>query len=94
MLELFELIDKTIQILTNNQIASTFVVTFEERENIHFHACILPRHNWMQQITNHIADNFTQIIDYAKQTFISQQDYEEIKHASDIVGINLKQIVT
>ena len=91
--ELFELIDKTIEVLTNNQIASTFVVTFEERENIHFHACILPRHNWMQQITNHIADNFTQIIDYAKQTFISQQDYEEIKQVSDIVGINLKQIM-
>ena len=26
---------KTIQILTENQIADTFVVTFEERENIH-----------------------------------------------------------
>ena len=87
---LFTLIDKIIQILTTNQIASTYVVTFEERENIHFHVCVLPRTEWMKNISSHIADDFVKISNYAKQTFTSKQDYEEIKSVSEIVGQGLK----
>ena len=90
--ELFSLIDNINQILYNNQIADTFVVTFEEREDIHFHACILPRHEWMKKIARHVADNFIQIADFAKQTFTTAKYYDEIKAVSMLVGEGLKQI--
>ena len=50
----------------------------------------MPRTEWMKNISLHIADDFVKIANYAKQTFTSKQDYEEIKSVSEIVGQGLK----
>mgnify|MGYP003485490800 CR=1 FL=1 len=62
--ELFYLVNKTIDCLKNNNIAETFLVLFEERKNIHFHVCIIPRHKWMFEVTSNISDEFYKIIKY------------------------------
>ena len=87
--ELFYLTNKTIKILKENNIAETFMVSFEERKNVHFHVCIIPKHNWMTKITPCIADEFAKVIDYAKETFLTEQNFAEIKRVSDIVYKNL-----
>lgn len=88
--ELFYLVNRTMEILKENKVSETFILTFEERKNIHFHVCIIPRYEWMKQLTTSISDDFNKIIKYAKNTFITQKDYDEIKLVSNIVSKNLK----
>lgn len=89
--ELFYLANKTMEILKENKVAETFILTFEERKHIHFHVCIIPKHSWMNQLTTDVAGDLKKIIKYAKKTFNSQKDYDEISRVSKIVSDGFKR---
>lgn len=88
--EIFLLINKTIKILKDNNITDSCILTFDERKHIHFHVCIVPKYDWMTSLTNDIAGDLKKIMEYSKQIFTTQKDFDEIKAVSDIVAKNLK----
>ena len=89
--ELFCLVNRTIEILKSNKVAETFILTFEERKNVHFHICIIPRYDWMKTLTSDIAGDLKKIIEYAKQTFTTQKDFEGIKQVSELITQGFKK---
>lgn len=83
--EMFYIVDKTVKILRENNICDRFDYIFEEKENKHLHVWILPRYNWMDEISDGIIDNIGIIFDYAKTHFRNEENYEKIKRITEIV---------
>lgn len=84
-IEIFEIVDKTIKILKENNVCDRFNVVFEEKENRHFHIWIMPRHKWMSDLVGDIIDNIGKIFDYAKENMKTDENFNKIKEITDIV---------
>ena len=52
--KIFDIVNKTITILRNNNICDRFNIIFEEKEGRHFHIWIMPRHKWMSDLFDDI----------------------------------------
>lgn len=87
--EMFWIINKTIKILKKNNICDEFNVIFEEKEKRHFHVWIMPRHERMSKICNNITQNIGLIFDYAKKNFRTEDIYNKINEAVDIIKVYL-----
>jgi diadenosine tetraphosphate (Ap4A) HIT family hydrolase len=87
----FDLVNKTINILKENNVCDRFNVIFEEKEGRHFHIWIMPRHKWMSDIFEDITDNIGEIFAYAKSNFHDQSIYNRIKEITNIVRDNIKE---
>lgn len=86
--QIFELTNKIINILKEHNVCEKFNVIFEEKENIHFHIWIMPRHKWMEDIGS-ITKNIGKIFDYAKANLRTEENFKEIKQISDIIKTEL-----
>lgn len=87
-IEMFDITDKTIKILRENNICDRFEVIFEEKENRHLHVWIMPRHKWMAELVGDIIDNIGTILEYAKSNFRNEKTYQRIKEITNIVKDN------
>lgn len=87
--EMFDIVDKTIKVLRENNICDRFEIIFEEKENRHLHVWIMPRHKWMHEIVDDIIDNIGTVFDYAKNNFRNEEVYKKINNISDIVKNNM-----
>lgn len=83
--EMFEIIDKTIRILRDNDVCDRFNVIFEEKEKRHFHVWIMPRYQWMKDKVGGITGRIDEVFKYAKENMRSEEIYNKIKEVSDIV---------
>ena len=88
--EMFDLLDKTIVILRENNICDRFDVIFEEKENRHFHIWIMPRYEWMKELVGDIIANIDQVFNYAKSNFRNEDTYKEIKRITEVVKRNFE----
>ena len=86
----FELVNKTINILKENNVCDRFNVIFEEKEGRHFHIWIMPRHKWMSDMFEDITDNIGEIFAYAKSNYRDQSIYNKIKEITKIVKDKLE----
>ena len=86
--EMFEIVDKTIKILKENNVCNGFNVIFEEKQGRHFHIWIMPRHEWMSDLVGDIIDNIGVIFEYAKNNLRTTENFEKIKQLTDIVKMN------
>ena len=83
--EMFDIVNKTIAILRNNNICDRFDYIFEEKVNRHLHVWLLPRYDWMDKVTDDIIENIGKVFNFAKTNFRNPENFEEIKRISDIV---------
>ena len=83
--EMFSIVNKTTSILRRNSICERFDYIFEEKENKHLHVWILPRYEWMNEISKDIINNIGLIFEYAKNNFRNDETYEEINRITEIV---------
>ena len=88
--EMFQIVNKTANILRENKICERFDYIFEEKENKHLHVWILPRYDWMNEISKDIIDNIGLIFDYAKKNFRNSETYTEIDRITEIVKEGFK----
>ena len=88
--EMFQIINKTVSILRENEICERFDYIFEEKEKRHLHVWILPRYDWMKKIGEDIIDNIGLVFDYAKKNFRNSETYEEIDRITEIVKEGFK----
>ena len=88
-IEIFDITNKTIEILRENKICDRFNIVFEEKENRHFHIWIMPRHKWMEELVGDIIDNIGVIFEYAKENFRNEVTYENIKKITNIIKNNI-----
>ncbi len=84
--EMFDIVNKTIKILRDNNICERFEIIFEEKENRHLHVWIMPRHKWMTELVNDIIENIGTILEYAKTNFRREEVYEKIKKITKIIN--------
>lgn len=89
-IEIFEIVDKTVKILRENNICDRFNIIFEEKENRHFHIWIMPRHKWMSDLVGDIIDNIGIIFEYAKNNMRNDENYNVIKEITNLVKINFE----
>ena len=87
--EMFDIVNKTIKILRENNICDRFEIIFEEKENRHLHVWIMPRHIWMIELTGDIIENIGIILEYAKNNFRKDEVYKQIDNITKIVKDNL-----
>ena len=89
--EMFDIVNKTIKILRNNNICDRYEIIFEEKENRHLHVWIMPRHKWMSELVDDIIDNIGTILNYAKDNFRSEEVYDKIAKASLLVKTEMNK---
>lgn len=87
---MFDVVNKTIKILIDNDICDRFEIIIEEKDNKHLHVWILPRHKWMLDLVGKIIDNIKTIKEYAKTNFRNEEVYERINSITKIVKDNLQ----
>lgn len=83
--ELFDIVDKAIAKLRNNNICDRFNVIFEEKEDRHFHVWIMPRHKWMKDLVGNITEHIGIVFKYAKENFRGKETYDKINEISLIM---------
>ena len=89
--ELLEIIDKTINILIENNICDHFDIICAENIDGHFHVWIMPRYQWMSNLNKNITGNLSMIFDYAKDNFRTEEIYQKIKNITELVKNNFNK---
>ena len=84
-IEIFNIVNKTIEIMKNNNICDRFNVIFEEKEKRHFHIWIMPRYEWMKDLVGNITENIGKIFNYAEKNLNTQENIERIKEITDLI---------
>ena len=88
--EMFSIINTVIKIEKDNNICKDFNVIFYEKDKIHFHVRIMPRHERMSKICNNSTQNIGLIFDYAKKNFRTENIYNKINEAVKITREQLR----
>ena len=89
-IEIFEIINKTIEILRKIKICDRFNVIFEEKKNKHFHIWIMPRHKWMENIGGNIINNIGKIFEYSKINMRTKENLDKINEITKILKRKIK----
>ena len=91
--KMFEIINRAIVILKENNVCNCYSVIFEEKDkpNHHLHVWIMPRHKWMLDLVGNIVDNIGEVCDYAKENFRTKENFDKIKEATQILKSNLQK---
>lgn len=84
-IEMFDIVDRTIKVLKDNNICDNFNVIFEEKDNIHFHVWIMPRYQWMSDLVGGITKNIGAIFEYAKNNLRNEENYNKINEITLLV---------
>ena len=86
---IFEIINKTIDILKDAKVCDRFNVIFEEKLNSHFHIWIMPRFKWMEQFGS-ISKNIGLIFQFAINNMKTEENLKKINEINQIVNKKLK----
>ena len=89
-IKIFEIVDKCMLILRENNICYNYNVIFEEKPGIHFHIWIMPRHDWMDKEFGNPTKRIADVFEYAKHNFRGPKDLEYINRINEIVRSNWK----
>lgn len=88
--DMFRLVNKTIEVLKQNNVCDRFNIIMEEKPGVHFHIWIMPRHKWMEERFGKITYNIEKIFTFAKNNLKTKENLEKIKEISDILKNELK----
>ena len=75
-IKMINLVNKIIKLLRSYDVCEEFNMIFEEKENIHFHVWIMPRHKWMKEKFGKIIKNIKEIQDYALENMRDEDNVE------------------
>lgn len=84
-LDLMNLINKTLNILRENQVAEEFNIILEEKQGYHFHIWLMPRHKWMVQKFGKVIKNIKPIQDYALENLRTKENIDKIAKTCEIL---------
>ena len=90
-INLVNLINKTLSVLRANEIAEEFNVILEEKQGIHFHVWLMPRHKWMLEKFGKVIKNIKPIQDYALSYLKTEDNFEQIKKTCEILKHELNK---
>ena len=82
---LVNLINRTLNILRENQIAEEFNVILEEKQGYHFHIWLMPRHKWMIEKFGKVLKNIKQIQDYALENMRTKENIDKISQTCQVL---------
>lgn len=91
--EMFDIVNRAIKILRENNVCDRFEIIFEEKENRHLHVWLMPRHKWMKELVDDIIDNIGTVLEYAKNNFRNEDVYERINDVNTIVKEQMTRII-
>lgn len=90
-IELTTLINKTLKILEENNIAEEYNIILEEKAGYHFHVWLMPRHKWMIEKFGKVLKNIKAIQDYAILNMKTQKNFDKIKNTCELVKKELNK---
>ena len=83
-INLAKIINKTLTILENNNIAEEYNIILEEKD-CHFHVWLMPRHKWMIEKFGKVLNNIKIIQDYAKTNLRTKENIDKIKQTCELL---------
>ena len=87
--DLMELINKTLSILREHNIAEEYNVILEEKEGYHFHIWLMPRHKWMIEKFGKVLKSIKAIQDYALENLRTSENISQILNTCKILESEL-----
>ena len=89
--KLINLINRTLNILRENNVAEEFNIILEEKKGIHFHIWLMPRHKWMKDKFSKILKNIKEIQEYAVKNMKTAENFNEILKTCEILKTELNK---
>ena len=89
-IDLTKIINKTLKILEDNNIAEEYNIILEEK-NCHFHVWLMPRHKWMIEKFDKVLKNIKPIQDYAVKNFKTEENFNKIKQTCELLKRELNK---
>lgn len=90
-INLTKLINKTLNILRNNDVAKEFNIILEEKENYHFHIWLMPRHKWMLEKFGKVLKNIKPIQEYALDNLRTEENLKSIQRTCELLRKELEK---
>lgn len=90
-MNLTNLINKTLNVLRNNNVAEEFNIILEEKKNYHFHIWLMPRHGWMIEKFGKVLKNIKQIQEYAIENMRTEENLKQIQKTCEILKNELSK---
>lgn len=84
-IKIFEIVDKCIKILINNNVCDKFNVIFEEKDGIHFHIWIMPRYEWMDKLFGNPTKKIGKVFKYAKENLRTKENIDYINRIKEMI---------
>ena len=84
-IDLTKIINKTLKILEDNNIAEEYNIIFEEKKGYHFHIWLMPRHKWMIEKYGKVIKNIKQIQDYSMRNLRTKENFDKIKRTCELL---------
>lgn len=89
--ELVMLINKTLKILEENNVAKEYNVILEEKAGYHFHIWLMPRHQWMIEKFGKVLKNIKQIQEYALENLRTKENIKRIEKTCKLLKKELNK---
>lgn len=86
---MFELANMVVSILRENNICEYYDYIFEEKNNRHLHVWLLPRYEWMKEISGDIIGHIDDIFEYARNNMKTESNYEQINEITKIISLKM-----
>ncbi len=90
-MELMQIINKSLKILEENEVAEEYNIILEEKESVHFHVWLMPRHKWMIEKFGKVLKNIKPIQDYAIQNMKTEENFDRIKSICNLLKRELNK---
>ena len=84
-IDLSKLISRILSILRNHNIAEEFNIILEEKQGIHFHVWLMPRHKWMIEKFGKVLKNIKPIQEYALEYLRTEENINQIAKTCEIL---------
>ena len=84
-IDLSKLISRILSILRNHNVAEEFNIILEEKQGIHFHVWLMPRHKWMLEKFGKVLKNIKPIQEYALEYLRTEENINQIAKTCEIL---------
>ncbi len=83
-IDLTKIINKTLKILEDNNIAEEYNIILEEKD-CHFHVWLMPRHKWMIEKFGKVLKNIKPIQDYSLANLRTKENINKIANTCELL---------
>ena len=83
--DIFSVANKILHILESNGVAEEYNLILEEKQGIHLHLWLMPRHKWMIEKYGNVIKNIKAIQEYSLQNLRTKENINKVLQTCELI---------